>query len=99
MLAQMRDLAGDGGTVLVGYDLMKDPDILRRAYDDVQGVTAAFDLNLLAPLESRAARAVLTCRRSAILPLYDHRLGRIEMYLESVLATRRTARRYRYPLR
>lgn len=36
-----------GGGLLVGVDLVKDPDILNRAYNDREGVTAAFNLNLL----------------------------------------------------
>jgi L-histidine N-alpha-methyltransferase len=33
--------------LLVGFDLQKDPRLIRAAYDDAQGVTAAFNLNLL----------------------------------------------------
>lgn len=39
--------AGPGGALLIGVDLKKDPAILERAYDDEQGVTAAFNRNLL----------------------------------------------------
>ncbi len=31
----------------MGFDLLKDPELLQRAYDDEQGVTAAFNFNLL----------------------------------------------------
>ena len=37
-----------GAAMLIGVDLKKDPAILEPAYDDAQGVTAAFSLNLLA---------------------------------------------------
>ena len=37
-----------GGALLVGADLVKDPSVLHAAYSDAQGVTAAFNLNLLA---------------------------------------------------
>lgn len=37
-----------GGALLVGIDLVKDPVILHAAYNDASGVTAAFNLNLLA---------------------------------------------------
>jgi len=40
-------LAGRGGEALLGVDLVKDVDVLLRAYDDSEGVTAAFDMNLL----------------------------------------------------
>ena len=36
-----------GGGLLIGVDLKKDPRVLHRAYNDSQGVTAAFNLNLL----------------------------------------------------
>lgn len=37
-----------GGALLLGVDLIKDPAILHAAYNDSQGVTAAFNLNVLA---------------------------------------------------
>lgn len=37
-----------GGAMLIGVDLVKDPSVLHAAYNDVAGVTAAFNLNLLA---------------------------------------------------
>jgi dimethylhistidine N-methyltransferase len=40
-------LAGPGGEALLGVDLVKDIDTLLRAYDDSEGVTASFDMNLL----------------------------------------------------
>lgn len=46
-LAQMRAQVGGGGGILIGVDLKKDPDRLRRAYNDPEGVTAAFNKNLL----------------------------------------------------
>jgi L-histidine Nalpha-methyltransferase len=36
-----------GGGLLVGVDLVKDPGVLHRAYNDAQGITAAFNRNLL----------------------------------------------------
>jgi dimethylhistidine N-methyltransferase len=36
-----------GGALLLGADLVKDPQVLHAAYNDAQGVTAAFNLNLL----------------------------------------------------
>jgi dimethylhistidine N-methyltransferase len=39
--------AGDGGRLLIGYDLEKDEDVLRAAYNDREGVTAEFNRNLL----------------------------------------------------
>jgi len=50
LLAMMRGLAGAEGRVLVGADLRKSPRILEAAYNDAAGVTAEFNLNLLARL-------------------------------------------------
>jgi dimethylhistidine N-methyltransferase len=36
-----------GGALLLGVDLIKSPDVLHAAYNDAQGLTAAFNLNLL----------------------------------------------------
>ena len=47
MLAQMRGLLGDDGGLLIGIDLPKPVELLIAAYDDAQGVTAAFNRNVL----------------------------------------------------
>ncbi|MBY6203825.1 L-histidine N(alpha)-methyltransferase [Halomonas denitrificans] len=49
-LVRMRRIAGAGGGVLIGVDLVKDASTLRAAYDDADGVTAAFNRNLLVRL-------------------------------------------------
>jgi len=50
LLWTMRDAAGPDGALLIGYDLVKEPGVLERAYNDAAGVTAAFNLNMLARL-------------------------------------------------
>jgi dimethylhistidine N-methyltransferase len=50
LLSMMCELAGADGRVLVGADLRKSPQILEAAYNDAAGVTAQFNLNLLARL-------------------------------------------------
>lgn len=47
-LARNARLLGPGARLLVGVDLVKDPRVLEAAYDDSQGVTAAFIRNILA---------------------------------------------------
>jgi dimethylhistidine N-methyltransferase len=47
LLREVRAALRPGDHLLVGLDLLKDPEVLRRAYDDRAGVTAAFNLNLL----------------------------------------------------
>lgn len=46
-LRSVRDVLNPGEWLLLGTDLVKDPGVLERAYDDAAGVTAQFDLNML----------------------------------------------------
>ena len=85
LLSQFAELLGEGGALLIGYDLKKDAGILQRAYDDAQGVTAAFNLNLLARL-NRELKADFDLESYRHVALYDQVLGRIEMHLESLVA-------------
>ena len=48
LLIQIARLAGEGGGLLIGFDLDKDPSIVWPAYNDREGKSAAFNLNLLA---------------------------------------------------
>ena len=47
MLSQIADLCGRGGGLLIGIDLQKDVSTIEAAYNDREGVTAEFSLNLL----------------------------------------------------
>lgn len=71
-----------GGGLLIGVDLVKDPDVLRAAYNDAQGVTAAFNRNLLV----RANRELGTdfdLDRFAHDAVFNAAESRIEMHLVS----------------
>jgi dimethylhistidine N-methyltransferase len=71
-----------GGALLLGADLVKDPAVLHAAYNDAQGVTAAFNLNLLA----RANRDLGTrfvLEDYAHSAFYNAPQRRIEMHLMS----------------
>lgn len=46
-LKQIKSAVNKNDLLLIGFDLQKDPQIILPAYDDAQGVTAAFNLNLL----------------------------------------------------
>lgn len=46
-LRGLRESLNPGDLVLIGFDLKKDPEILHRAYNDSQGITCQFNLNLL----------------------------------------------------
>lgn len=72
-----------GGALLIGADLIKEPSVLHAAYSDGQGVTAAFNLNLLA----RANRELGTNFNLALFAhsaFYNAPLQRIEMHLMSL---------------
>jgi dimethylhistidine N-methyltransferase len=70
------------GTMLVGVDLRKDPAILHAAYNDAQGVTAAFNLNLLVRI-NRELKGNFDLSAFRHLAFYDAEIGRIEMHLVS----------------
>ncbi|MFN2412015.1 MAG: L-histidine N(alpha)-methyltransferase, partial [Pyrinomonadaceae bacterium] len=44
---QLRSVMNEADLVFIGFDLQKDPHVIVRAYDDSQGVTSKFNLNLL----------------------------------------------------
>lgn len=69
--------------LLIGMDLDKDRAVLERAYDDAQGVTAAFNLNLLARI-NRAFDGNFALGNFAHRAHYDQEKRRIEMHLESL---------------
>jgi dimethylhistidine N-methyltransferase len=80
----LRRMSGwlDGGPMLVGLDLVKDPARLHAAYNDAQGVTAAFNRNLL----ERARReldADLDPQGFAHYAFWNPQQRRIEMHLQS----------------
>ncbi len=81
-LATVADMVGGGGALLIGVDLKKDEDILVRAYDDAQGVTAAFNRNVLERINRELGGCfdIETFRHRA---LYNGAEGRIEMHLVS----------------
>lgn len=81
-LARFRALAGPGAALLLGADSNDDPVSLVRAYDDAAGVTAAFDLNVLAHL-NRSHGATFDLSRFYHRAAWDGQRHRIEMHLVS----------------
>jgi dimethylhistidine N-methyltransferase len=74
-----------GGALLLGVDLIKSPDVLHAAYNDAQGVTAAFNLNLLARA-NRELGSNFDLSQFAHSAFYNAPLQRIEMHLLSLKA-------------
>jgi L-histidine Nalpha-methyltransferase len=83
LLGRMARDAGPGGGLLIGVDAPKEAETLVRAYDDARGVTAAFDLNLLARMNRELGGGF---RLSAFRhrSLWDPVRSRVEMHLESL---------------
>ena len=82
-LANVATTVGPGGSMLLGVDLKKDTQILNAAYNDSQGVTAEFNLNVLARI-NRELDADFDLSAFAHRVFYDEDRGRIEMHLESL---------------
>ena len=81
-LRRLVDLCGDGGGLLIGVDLQKDRHVIEAAYNDGRGVTAAFNLNLLARA-NRELGADFDLERWRHRAIYNPTEGRIEMYVIS----------------
>jgi dimethylhistidine N-methyltransferase len=79
-LRMTRAQVGRSGAMLVGVDLKKDANVLHAAYNDAKGVTAAFNLNLLARV-NRELGADFDLRRFAHYAFYNPIAGRVEMHL------------------
>lgn len=82
LLKRLRSVVGPGGGILIGFDLVKDIGLLEAAYDDTGGVTARFNLNVLAHINAEL-------ESDFDLESFEHRApfnaaaSRIEMYLVS----------------
>jgi dimethylhistidine N-methyltransferase len=82
-LHMTRGQVGPGGAMLVGVDLKKDPNILHAAYNDSQGVTAEFNLNLLRRINTELGGDFVP-EKFVHYAFYNAPMGRIEMHLASL---------------
>jgi L-histidine Nalpha-methyltransferase len=82
LLTQIRAALEPGDTLLLGLDLVKPESVLRLAYDDPLGVTAAFNRNLLVRLNGELG-ADFDVNRFAHAVRWDAAASRIEMHLVS----------------
>lgn len=82
-LERMAALCGAGGAIILGADLRKDPVLLHAAYNDREGLTAEFDLNILVRLNRELdANFDTECFRH--YAFYNPVAGRVEMHLVSL---------------
>ncbi|MGA2259362.1 MAG: L-histidine N(alpha)-methyltransferase [Thermoguttaceae bacterium] len=79
---RLRESLRPGDFVLVGFDLKKDLEILRRAYNDAEGVTRLFNLNLLERI-NRELGGEFDSGRFAHYGLYNFREACMESWLVS----------------
>ncbi len=84
-LRQAGRILGQGSTMIVGVDAIKDEAVLNAAYDDAAGVTARFNLNVLRRMNRELGGDfdLAAFRHRAFYNVADHR---IEMHLESLKA-------------
>ncbi|MEO8701369.1 MAG: L-histidine N(alpha)-methyltransferase [Kofleriaceae bacterium] len=81
-LARLGELAGPGALLLLGADSNGDREALLRAYDDPEGVTAAFDLNILAHV-NRTHAATFDLDGFMHRAVWNAARSRVEMHLVS----------------
>jgi L-histidine N-alpha-methyltransferase len=81
-LRSIADLLGPEDHLLMGTDLVKDPDVLEAAYDDAEGVTAEFNRNVLRVL-NRELDADFNPEDFDHIALFDPQHEWIEMRLRS----------------
>ncbi|TFW18655.1 L-histidine N(alpha)-methyltransferase [Duganella callida] len=97
LLRTMASTLGSDGMLLIGIDRVKSADVLVPAYDDAQGVTAAFNLNMIRRINRELAGTI---------PLSDFRhvarwnaeFSRIEMHLEAKRDLRFTVKGYEFSM-
>jgi L-histidine Nalpha-methyltransferase len=83
LLRAMKETLGVGAWLLIGMDRIKEVGVLLAAYDDPQGVTAEFNLNLLSRINAELGGTIPVdaFRHRAI---WNDRMSRIEMHLEAL---------------
>jgi dimethylhistidine N-methyltransferase len=84
-LNELLPIVGKDGGAIIGVDFQKANDVLDLAYNDPEGLTRAFNLNILTRL-NRELSANFDERRFRHYAFYDRPLGRVEMHLVSMVS-------------
>jgi dimethylhistidine N-methyltransferase len=84
LLRRVKALLGSGAMFIVGVDLAKDAETLIAAYNDAEGVTAAFNLNMLARINAELD-GDFDLAAFAHRAVWNSMEGRIEMHLEALI--------------
>jgi len=82
LLRRVERIVDEEGWLLLGTDLVKDPAVLEAAYNDSQGVTAAFNRNILEVVNEHLDGDLET-EAFAHVAFFNEREERIEMHLEA----------------
>jgi len=82
LLRKIKGLAGKSGALLIGVDLVKNPDVLHAAYNDAAGITERFNLNLLHRI-NHDLDADFDPARFSHKAFYNQQDSRVEMHLVS----------------
>ena len=83
LLQKINSLMKSGDLFLLGLDLTKDETVLEKAYNDSQGITAQFNLNILSRINSELD-ANFDINKFVHYAVYNKNQNRIEMYLRSL---------------
>jgi len=83
LLRSMRQTLGPEALLLIGMDLIKDAAVLEAAYDDAEGVTAAFNLNLARRI-NRELGGTIPLDKLRHVACWNDTYARIEMHLEAI---------------
>lgn len=84
-IRRITGIMNENDSLLIGFDLVKNIDVLNAAYDDGQGVTAAFNLNLLNRINKELG-GVFDTGKFRHKAFFNKDESRIEMHLESLAA-------------
>ena len=82
-LQKISSIMKNNDLFFIGLDLVKDKEVLENAYDDSQGITASFNLNVLSRINDELDANFIPTQ-FAHHSLYNEKEQRIEMYLRSL---------------
>lgn len=83
-LKRVRRQVGSSGGLLIGVDLKKDPDVLNRAYNDSEGITSDFNLNVLSHI-NEVYEGNFNLNNFEHKAAYNESLGCIQMFIVSLV--------------
>jgi len=82
-ISKLNHFSNPGDLLMIGVDLKKDPEIIKNAYNDPHGITAAFNLNLLHRM-NRELDADFNIEQFKHVAVYDEPTGEMLSYIQSL---------------